>query len=76
MGGKTGQNKHKQKVRGKRDRYHRLTPFSSTPGLYADMPCKWSGQIIVLTQSFTAGCPIHSCNRGEVHEGKELICHN
>ena len=37
MGGETGQNKHKQKVRGKKDRYHRLTPFSSTPGQYADI---------------------------------------
>ena len=32
--------------------------------------------IILLTQSFTAGWPIHSCNRGEVHEGEELIWQN
>ena len=63
MGGETGQSKHKQNVRGKKDRYHRPTPFSSTSGQYADMPCKWSGQIILLTQSFTLGCPIYSCNR-------------
>ena len=31
VGVETGQNKHKQKVRGKEDRYHMLTPFSSTP---------------------------------------------
>ena len=39
VGGETGQNKHKQNVRGKKDRYHRPTPFSSTSGQYADMPC-------------------------------------
>ena len=26
VGGETGQNKHKQNVRGKKDRYHRLPP--------------------------------------------------
>ena len=66
MGGETGQNNHKHKVRWKKDKYHRPTPFSSAPGQYADMPCKWSKQIILLKQSFTVGCPIYSCNRGEV----------